>query len=111
MRSGDPSSGPAGDHPVDRTSVEAYATWIALVLRATDLESDAASTTRERVGELKREIALKRYDVDAGAVADAIVSKLRLVRRGRRALEDAAGPSLDAADRSPMADEPLRRTR
>jgi hypothetical protein len=104
MHSGDPPSGPVGDHPVDRTSVEADAVGVALAAGVTDLEGDAASTQRERVGELKREIALKRYDVDAGAVADAIVSKLMLVRRGRRALEG-------AADRTPTGGEPARRAR
>ena len=44
--------------------------------------------------EVKREIGLKRYDVDAGAVADAIVAKMRLVKQGRRAL------AMDAVDRS-----------
>ncbi len=53
--------------------------------------------------ELKREIALKRYDVDAEAVADAIVAKLRLVKQGRRALE------ASEADRSLVAAESLRR--
>jgi hypothetical protein len=55
---------------------------------ADELRSDLSidATSSERVNELKREIALKRYDVDAGAVADAIVSKMRLVREGRRAL-------------------------
>ena len=42
--------------------------------------------TRGRLKELKREIALNRYDVDARVVADAILSKLRLVKRGRMAL-------------------------
>ena len=37
--------------------------------------------------ELKRDIALHQYDVDAGAVADAILNKLRLVREGRRAID------------------------
>ena len=55
--------------------------------------------------ELKHEIALKRYDVDAAAVADAIVSKMRLVREGRRAL------AATAADQNLMAAESLRRPR
>ena len=54
---------------------------------------------------MKREIALKRYDVDAAAVADAIVSKMRLVREGRRALAETE------ADRSLTAAESLRRPR
>ena len=42
--------------------------------------------------ELKRDIELRRYDVDSGAVADAIISKLRLVKKGRLALTgDATG--------------------
>lgn len=40
----------------------------------------------ERVDNLKREIALTHYEVDAAAVAEAIVAKLQLVRRGRLAL-------------------------
>ena len=39
------------------------------------------SESRRRLNELKREIALDRYEVDAGAVADAILTKLLLVRR------------------------------
>jgi hypothetical protein len=70
---------------------------IALRLDSADLLVEAASF--ERVDELKRDIALKQYDVDAGVVADAIVSKLRLVKRGRRALD------LPVADRSPSAPE------
>lgn len=42
--------------------------------------------TRGRLKELKREIALNQYDVDSRLVADAILSKLRLVKRGRMAL-------------------------
>ena len=41
---------------------------------------------RGRLKELKREIALNRYDVDSRLVAGAILSKLRLVKRGRMAL-------------------------
>jgi hypothetical protein len=40
----------------------------------------------ERLEQLKREIAASEYDVDATQVADAIVRKLRLVRRGLEAL-------------------------
>lgn len=54
-----------------------------------------------RLNELKRDIALNRYDVDADAVAGAILSTLQLVKRGRRAL------AVDAADRSLRAvDQP-----
>ena len=50
---------------------------------------------------MKREIALNQYQVDAEAVADAILSKLRLVKRARLALIE--------ADRSPpLAPEPHR---
>lgn len=41
--------------------------------------------------QLKREIALNRYEVDSAAVADAILDKLRLVRQGRIALTSDAG--------------------
>jgi hypothetical protein len=40
----------------------------------------------ERLEQLKRDIAAREYDVDATEVADAIVRKLRLVRRGLEAL-------------------------
>lgn len=52
---------------------------------------------------LKREIAAKRYDVDAGAVANAIVSKMVLVKQGRRALD------VDAGGRMPAPFEPSPR--
>ena len=103
MASGDSPVGPAGEHPEDRTSVEADALRIALTAAATDLEPDAAG--RGKVDTLKREIALKRYDVDAGAVADAIVAKMRLVKQGRRAL------AADVTDRSLQLDELSRRAR
>ncbi len=38
--------------------------------------------------ELKREIALNQYSVDAWAVADAILCKMRLLRQGREAIDD-----------------------
>ena len=41
---------------------------------------------REKVGRLKRQIALREYRVDAEAVAGEILSKLRLVSISRRAL-------------------------
>jgi hypothetical protein len=56
----------------------------------------------ERLEQLKRDIALHQYDVDSAAVADAIVRKLRLVRRGREALASSE------AGRSP-ADRPAYR--
>jgi hypothetical protein len=43
----------------------------------------------ERMSELKRDIALNRYDVDARAVADAILTKVQLVKRCRMALASA----------------------
>ncbi len=49
------------------------------------------------MNELKRDIALNRYDVDADAVADAILSKLRLVRRGRLALAGGEAGRIPAA--------------
>jgi anti-sigma-28 factor FlgM len=45
----------------------------------------------QRVTRLKQEIALGRYRVDADAVAREILSKLRLLSSGRRAL--LTGPS------------------
>jgi hypothetical protein len=40
----------------------------------------------EGLNSLKREIATNRYEIDSGAVADAILSKLRLLRSGQAAL-------------------------
>ncbi len=40
----------------------------------------------ERLKELKRQIALNEYDVDARLVAGAILAKLRLVKRSRQAI-------------------------
>jgi hypothetical protein len=51
----------------------------------------------EALKALKREIALNRYEVDSGAVADAILSKLRLLRSGQAALASSA------ADRTPRS--------
>lgn len=50
---------------------------------------DATPGERLSLSELNREIALSRYEVDAGAVAGEILAKLRLVRRGRAALTEA----------------------
>lgn len=47
----------------------------------------------EGLKHLKREIALNQYDIDSEAVADAILRKLALVRRGRVALGREAGRS------------------
>jgi hypothetical protein len=38
------------------------------------------------VDQLKREVSLRRYEVDPLRVAEEIITKLRLVRRGRQAL-------------------------
>jgi hypothetical protein len=53
------------------------------------------------VTRLKKQIARGRYRVDAGAVAREILSKLRLLGTGRRALTDggAAGGSTARAPR------------
>ncbi len=40
----------------------------------------------ERMKDLKRDIALSHYEVDASAVADAILAKLRMVKRCRDAI-------------------------
>ena len=65
--------------------------------RTTDL-----SESRTTLKQLKRDIELDRYDPDPAAVADAILTKLKLVRRGRLALvEGGAGQSRPAAERRP----------
>jgi len=48
--------------------------------------NDGGIGEREGLKQLKREIALERYDVDSEAVAGAILRKLELIRRGRSAL-------------------------
>lgn len=45
-----------------------------------------ASKDAERLNELKRDIALHAYEVDSSEIAEAILSKLRLVRSARLAL-------------------------
>jgi hypothetical protein len=53
----------------------------------------------KRLTTLRREIALGGYEVDSAAVADAILLKLRLVRRGRAVI------AAHRSDRSRGADE------
>ncbi len=52
---------------------------------------------------LKQDIALNQYEIDAAAVADAMIAKLRLVRRGHLALATEAGRS-QAPPRRPRRD-------
>jgi hypothetical protein len=52
----------------------------------------------DRLEQLKRDVALRRYDVDSAVVAEAIVRKLLLVRRGREALAS-SGADRTRADR------------
>lgn len=57
-----------------------------------------------RVNDLKRDIAMDRYEIDAGAVAAAILAKLDLIRRGREALlptEAGRSPKPRVAPRQP----------
>jgi hypothetical protein len=72
-------------------------------LLAPVVRRDTPTQRSERVERLKRDIAEHQYDVDAGMVADAILRKLTLVRRGLAALS--ATPE---ADRIP-ADQPASR--
>ncbi|MDX6583784.1 MAG: hypothetical protein QOI10_2968 [Solirubrobacterales bacterium] len=60
-------------------------------------EGPILTEIRGRLKDLKREIELNQYDVDAGAVADAILLKLRLLRHGREAM------AISRAGRSPRA--------
>jgi hypothetical protein len=63
------------------------------------------SESRTRLNELKRDIALDRYAPDSGDVADAILTKLQLVRRARRVLDErGAGQSRSAAERRARGD-------
>jgi hypothetical protein len=59
----------------------------------------------KRLASLKREIALQSYEVDSAAVAEAILLKLRLVRRGRMAIAAQRG------DRTRGLDGSFRRAR
>lgn len=56
----------------------------------------------KRLASLQREIASRTYEVDSGAVAEAILLKLRLVRRARRAI------AAMSDDRSPGLGGPSR---
>lgn len=72
-------------------------------LLAPVVRRDTPTRKSERLEHLKREIAQRQYTVDAEVVADAIVRKLALVRRGLEAL------SADSeADRN-RADQPAPR--
>lgn len=55
------------------------------------------ATGAERVEQLKHEVAIGGYEIDAPAVADAILEKLWLVKQGQIALARAAGRSRPAA--------------
>ena len=57
------------------------------------LRTETQTQRSERLEQLRRDIAAREYDVDATEVADAIVRKLRLVRRGLEALS--ANPEAD----------------
>lgn len=56
----------------------------------------------ERVKDLKREIADNSYEVDADAVAEAILAKLLIVKRCRDAIAV-------EADQTPKSSGPTRR--
>jgi hypothetical protein len=55
------------------------------------------------MSDLKRDIALDRYDVDARAVAGAILTKLQLVKRCQAAL---ASADADRIQRGPSQARP-----
>jgi hypothetical protein len=55
-------------------------------LEAPSFRTETLTQKSERLEQLKRDIAADEYDVNATDVADAIVLKLRLVRRGLEAL-------------------------
>ena len=57
------------------------------------------AVTSTKVDNLKREIENNRYDVDAPAVADAILRKIRLLKRNGSAIPiSEAGRSLPGPD-------------
>jgi hypothetical protein len=53
-----------------------------------------------RLASLKREIMLRRYQVDSAAVAEAILVKLAVLRRGREAIAAQPGGRTPAPDAS-----------
>ena len=67
--------------------------------------SERPPSDAERLNELKREIAINSYDVDASEIAEAILRKLRLVRSARLAL---AGAEADRSPRRRGAEPPVR---
>lgn len=54
------------------------------------------SRDAERLNELKRDIAINAYEVDASEIAEAILRKLRLVRSARLALAGAEADRIPA---------------
>jgi hypothetical protein len=54
----------------------------------------------KRLATLKREIAMRGYEVDSTAVARAILIKLRLLRRARAAIDALPNDRTRAADES-----------
>ena len=63
------------------------------------------SSDAERLNELKREIAIDAYEVEASEIAEAILRKLRLVRYARLAL---AGSEADRSPRRRRGTPPIR---
>jgi anti-sigma28 factor (negative regulator of flagellin synthesis) len=87
----------------DLTGVKQSAARAAAVQPGRELSpTTGTGTGTGRLKELKRNIERDRYDVNAGAVAEAILEKLRLVRQGRLALAE------PGADRSLAPVEALR---
>jgi hypothetical protein len=62
------------------------------------------TNTRAKVKNLKREIENNRYDVDATAVADALLRKIRMLKR-----RDGAPPVSEAGRSLPGPDGPQGR--
>jgi hypothetical protein len=60
-----------------------YETGAGSTDAAPRLTEGSTTETRERLHELKREIEDNRYDVDAPAVADAILRKIHLLKQDR----------------------------
>jgi Anti-sigma-28 factor, FlgM len=58
-------------------------------------------TREERLAELKGQIVMDDYTVDASLVADAILTKVRLVRAVRRQMLDDPGADQSLEGRSP----------
>ena len=69
-----------------RADKEVHETGAGSTDSAPRITEGSTTETRERLHELKRDIEDNRYDVDAPAVADAMLRKIRLLKQNRGTL-------------------------